>query len=64
MLWDLFYETDISRGLLVLFSCRALSAASNDFERTSDGRVYCEPMEPPQGGRSAGPAKVGRGGKK
>ncbi|KAI1239789.1 hypothetical protein IHE44_0011221, partial [Lamprotornis superbus] len=39
----------------------ALCADSHDFQRASNGRVYCELMEQPPEGRSAGPAKVGRG---
>lgn len=56
-------ETDIAGGLLMFFSCRVLCADANDLQRASNGRVYCDPMEQPPGGRAAGPAEVGRGGK-
>lgn len=38
-------ETEIAGGLLVPFSCRAICAGSNDLQRASNGRIYCDPLE-------------------
>lgn len=56
-------ETDTAGGLLVPFSCRVFYADTNDLQRASYGRVYCDTMGQPPRGRCERSAEVGRGGK-